>query len=149
MVEQPKSIEEHIECLARMTGAPGSFVDQVRDLFRAKGISLESDASPFLEALEEAFRREENIRASSTRAKEQMFKLRENFRKVGQAYVEQLSQLRRLHSSLQQQTRALRKEAGRKRRTTTRIAIKGDHRSLVTPTVREELPMVPGPEDPQ
>ena len=31
----------------------------------------------------------------------------------------------------------------------TRIAVQGDHRSLVTRTEREQLPMVPGPEEPQ
>src|SRR5262245_31041737 len=95
MIHEVRSINDHIDCLARMTGAPGSFGAQVRSLFTAKGIPLDADAAPFIPALEEAFRREENIRASSSHARQQITKLRENFRKVGQAYVEQLSQLRR------------------------------------------------------
>jgi len=149
MTDQPKSIDEHIDCLARLTSAPVSFVDQVRELFTSKGISLDTDAAPFLKALEEAFRREENIRASSVRAKNQMSKLRDNFRRVGEAYVDQLSQLRRLQSSLRDQSRRLRGQTAKKKPATTRVTITGDHRSLVTKTVREQLPMVPGPKDPQ
>ena len=143
----PKSIEDQITCLAQLTGASCSFINQVRALFTSKGISLETDASPFLQALEEAFRREENIRASSVHAKDQMSRLRENFRKVGQAYVDQLSQLRRLQSSLQDQSRRLQKKLSPGR--STRVRITGGHRSLVTKTVREQLPMVPGPKEPQ
>jgi hypothetical protein len=149
MTDQPKSIDEQIQCLARLTGAPGSFVEQVRALFTAKGIPLDTDATPFLKALEEAFRREENIRASSTHAKAQMAKLRDNFRKVGEAYVNQLSQLRRLQSSLQEQSRRLQSKLAPKRQSATRVTIAGDHRSLVTRTVREQLPMVPGPKEQQ
>jgi hypothetical protein len=149
MSYQPKSIEDHIECLARLTDAPGSFVDQVRALFTSKGISLDTNATPFLKALDEAFRREENIRASSLRAKEQIIKLRDNFRKVGEAYVDQISQLRRLKTSLKDQSRRLRAKISPQRTSATRVTIPGDHRSLVTKTVREQLPMVPGPKEQQ
>jgi hypothetical protein len=149
MMDQPKSIDEQIQCLARLTGAPGSFVEQVRALFTSKGIPLDTDAEPFLKALEEAFRREENIRASSVRAKHQIAKLRDNFRKVGQAYVEQLSQLRRIQSSLRSQRRRVGKQRPAARSRGARVTIEGDHRSLVTRTVREQPPMVPGPDEPQ
>jgi hypothetical protein len=149
MMNQPKSIEEHIECLARLTGAPVSFVAQVRALFTSKGISLDTDGAPFVKALEEAFRREENIRASSNRAKHQLAKLRDNFRRVGEAYVDQLSQLRRVQSSLREQSRRLRGQAPSKRPAVTRVTISGDHRSLVTKPVREQVPMVPGPKEQQ
>jgi len=149
MSYQPKSIEEHIDCLARLTDAPGSFVEQVRALFTSKGIALDTDATPFLKALDEAFRREENIRASSLRAKDSITKLRDNFRKVGEAYVDQISQLRRVQSSLKEQSRKLRSKVSAQRTTSTRVTISGDHRSLVTKTVREQLPMVPGPKEPQ
>ena len=62
---QPKSICDHIECLSRLTGAPDAFITQVKALFAKKGISLNADASPYLKALEEAFRREESIRATT------------------------------------------------------------------------------------
>jgi hypothetical protein len=152
MNDQPKSIEDHISCLARLTGAPGTFVDQVRSLFTSKGISLETEATPFLRALDEAFKREESIRAGSVHAQDQVTKLRDSFRRVGQAYVEQLTQLKKVRSSLQRQARTApnQPQSGQRRSsTTTRVTIPGDHRSLVLRPEREELPMVPGPKDPQ
>ncbi len=151
MTGQPKSIEDHIQCLARLTGAPHTFIDQVRSLFTSKGIPLISEARPFIKALDEAFRREEHIRASSHTVQHQLTRIRENFRKVGRAYVDQLSQLRRLHSSVQEQSRRLRKKPPsiRQGRETSRVMIKGDHRSFVTSPVREQIPMVPGPKDQQ
>ena len=146
---EPKSIAEHIECLARLTGAPVSFVDQVRQLFTSKGISLDTAATPFLNALEEAFRREESIRCSSYRAKQNIAKLQENFQKVGEAYVEQISQLKRIQSKLQDQSRRLRRKLGSQRSESTQITIKGDHRTLITRPEREELAMVPGPKEDQ
>jgi hypothetical protein len=145
----PKSIAEHIDCLARLTGAPLSFVDQVRQLFVKKGISLDEEAAPFVAALEEAFRREETIRASSQRAQQNITKIQENFRRVGKAYVDQLSQLKKIHSSLQQQSRRLRSKMGKRRGDVQHVTIAGDHRSFVTRPEREELPMVPGPSDVQ
>ena len=150
MTEPPRSIADHIDCLAKLTGAPGTFVDQVRQLFTTKGITLDADASPFLGALEEAFRREENIRASSVHAKSQLVRMRDNFRKVGQAYVEQLSQLRRVQTTLKHGSRSTRRKGPRRRAPEkTQVTVTGDHRSLVTPTIREQPPMVPGPEESQ
>jgi hypothetical protein len=148
---EPKSIEDHIQCLARLTGAPHTFIDQVRSLFTSKGIPLASEAQPFIRALDEAFRREEHIRASSHTAQYQLSRIRENFRRVGRAYVDQLSQLRRLHSSVQEHSRRLRKKLPsiRQSHQTTRVMIKGDHRSFVTAPVREQYPMVPGPKEEQ
>jgi hypothetical protein len=151
MTDPPRSIADHIDSLARLTGAPVAFVDQVRALFTDKGISLETDAEPFIHALEEAFKREENIRTSSARAKSQLMKLRDNFRKVGQAYVEQLSQLKKVQGALKKQEMrpAKRRTAPKPSQDAVRVTVKGDHRSLVTRTIREELPMVPGPKEPQ
>lgn len=149
MNHPPRSIDEHIECLARLTGAPPSFVQQVRALFTSKGISLDTDATPFLKALEEAFRREENIRTSSVRARDQLAKLRNSFRKVGEAYVDQLSQLRRLQSSLRGKARPSPRKPSSKQLSRTRVTITGNHRSLITRTEREQPLMVPGPDEPQ
>ena len=149
MLHEPKSIAEHIECLSRLTSAPNNFVDQVRQLFVDKGISLDNEAAPFLPALEEAFKREETIRCSTRRAREGLSSIHDNFRKVGKAYVEQLSQLKKIQSSLQQQSQRLRQKMANKRGKTTHVTISGDHRSFVTRPEREELPMVPGPSEPQ
>ena len=148
MTFEPKSIADHIECLARLTGAPDSFVDQVKQLFSRKGIALTDDAEPFLPALEEAFRREESIRCTSRRARVELMKVQKNFDRVGRAYVDQMSQLKKIQSKLTEQSRRLRNRiVGRA--TGTEVTIQGDHRTLVTRQEREELPMVPGPRDVQ
>ena len=142
---EPQSIGDHIECLARMTGAPLTFVDQVQALFLAKGISLDTAATPFVEALDEAFRREEQIRNSTYRARRNLAALQQNFEKVGRAYVDQLSGKKRAQSQTPSGRRPRRGPTPK----TTQVTIRGDHRTLVTRTEREELPMVPGPDEPQ
>ncbi len=149
MTYEPKTISDQIECLARLTGAPDSFVDQVKCLFSNKGIDLDDNASPYLDALEDAFRREESIRCSSFRARENIAKLQHNFQKVGKAYVKQISQLKKIQSSLQEQSRRLRRASGRVRSNKTHVTIKGDHRTYVTRPERDDLPMVPGPKEVQ
>ncbi len=149
MTYEPKTISDHIECLARLTGAPDSFIDQVKSLFSNKGIDLSDNASPYLDALEDAFRREESIRCSSFRARENIAKLQQNFQKVGKAYVKQISQLKKIQSSLQEQSRRLRRASGRVRNNKTHVTIKGDHRTYVTRPERDDLPMVPGPKEVQ
>ena len=149
MIFEPKTIGEHIKCLARMTGAPESFVGQVRGLFSTKGISLDEDASPYVNALEEAFRREESIRTSSRRARHNIARLQDNFNRIGKAYVQQLEQLHRVRTNLSPQGRRETKAASVTRKTGTELAIPGDHRTYVTRPQTEEMPMVPGPKDEQ
>jgi hypothetical protein len=149
MTYEPKTIAEHIECLARLTGAPASFVDQVRSLFVGKGISLDSEAKPFLGALDEAFRREENVRTSNVKATSKLSRLQQNFKRFGKSYTSEIKQLKQAQNQLREKTRRMRKEAGPGSGNTMHVTIKGDHRTFVTKPVREELPMVPGPEEPQ
>jgi len=146
---EPQSIADHIECLARLTGAPQAFVIQVKDLFSRKGISLESDATPYLKALEEAFKREEHIRTTTARARQNLARLQDNFSKVGQAYVRQLEHLKKIQARLQESGRSVRgaehAEGG-----LHEISVPGgNHRTLVTRQQRDNLPLVPGPDDPQ
>ena len=141
----PKSILDHIDVLARLTGAPVSFIEQVKLLFSRKGISLETDGEPFIGALEEAFRREENIRASTVRARENLDQIRGNFDRIGKAYVEQLGRLKTVQKKLHARTREISTEASNAQ--STQVTIKGDHRTFVTRPVREELSMVPGPSE--
>lgn len=149
MIFEPKTIGEHIECLARMTGAPESFVGQVRGLFSTKGISLDEDAAPYLNALEEAFRREESIRTSSQRARQNIARLQDNFSRIGKAYVQQLEQLRKGRKDLAAPGRGDAPSATAKRKAGTELAIPGDHRTYVTRQQTEQMPMVPGPKDEQ
>jgi hypothetical protein len=146
---EPKSIAEQIDCLARLTGAPRSFVCQVKELFSRKGIDLGSDAAPYLRALEEAFKREESIRTSANRARRNIAALHENFNKIGKSYVRQLERLRDMQSNLKSRSERLRRHYRSQRSKKDQISIPGNHRSVVTRQQSDELPMVPGPEDPQ
>jgi hypothetical protein len=139
---QPKSIDEQIECLARLTGAPGTFVQQVRSLFTSKGISLDTDAEPFVEALEEAFRREENIRFGTRRAKENLDRMQHDFERVGRAYISQLGSRKERQSPRARAPRSERHDGD-----VRHVTIRGDHRTFVMRPVREELPLVPGPRE--
>ena len=147
MTYEPKTINEHIDCLARLTGAPESFVEQVRSLFVGKGISLESEAQPFLGALDEAFRREENVRMNNARAQESVTQLQHNFKRFGKSYTSQVKQLKQVQEKLREKTKRLQRQSGSGAGNTMHVTIKGDHRTFVTKPVREELPMVPGPEE--
>lgn len=145
MTYEPKTINEHIDCLARLTGAPASFVEQVRSLFVGKGISLESEAEPFLSALDEAFRREENVRVNGERTQKSISQLQQNFKQFGKNYTTQIKQLKQVQENLREKTRRLQNKQGAG--STMHVTVKGDHRTFVTRPVREELPMVPGPEE--
>jgi len=149
MVLEPKSIEEHIECLARLTGAPASFVGQVKNLFATKGISLDEDATPYLTALEEAFRREESIRASSHKARESISRVQNNFSRIGKEYVKQLDRLKRVQSSLRQHETGKRPASGSKIAGNELRIPGGDHRTYITPPQKDQMPMVPGPTEEQ
>lgn len=140
-----KSIGEQIECLARLTGAPTSFVDQVRELFTKKGISLAEDSSPYVKALEEAFIREESIRTSAEQTRVNVARSSSDFKKIGRAYVQQLERLRRVQAGLRDKRRSDRSAAPES--TTVSIDSEISSRGLVTRQQREDLPMVPGPEE--
>jgi len=140
-----KSIAEQIECLARLTGAPTSFVDQVRDLFTRKGISLGEDAAPYVRALEEAFIREESIRASAEQTRVGIASSVSDFKKIGKTYVQQVERLRRVQAGLRDKRRSARAAAADS--TTVRIDSEISARSLVTRQQHEDMPMVPGPDD--
>ena len=145
-----KSINDQIECLARLTGAPESFVGQVKSLFENKGISLDSEATPYIKALEEAFSREENIRTSARKAQVNLGHIQKNFKRINEAYTEQLDQLKRLQSGLRKQGRALRNRkvvSGTKKSRPTAVAVSGSHRAYVTRPQSDTMPMVPGPDD--
>ena len=144
---EPKTIAEHIECLAQLTGAPESFVSQVRTLFSSKGISLDDDATPYAAALDEAFTREETIRASTHRARQNVSKLRSDFSRIGKAYTEQMKQFRRARSGLHALSKSSRETRGATPEKKTHLVIPGDHRTFITKPQRDTLPMVPGPKE--
>jgi len=140
-----KSIADQIECLARLTGAPTTFVDQVRKLFTRKGISLAVDSSPYVKALEEAFIREESIRASTEQTRVSVASSVTDFKKIGKTYVRQLERLRRVQAGLRDKRRSGRTAAPDS--STVQIDPEISARSLVTRQQHEDMPMVPGPDD--
>ena len=143
-MHEPKSLAEQISCLAQLTGAPETFVVQVKELFSRKGIRLDSDAGPYLKALEEAFKREESIRYSTERARDNIKRLQSNFNRIGEAYVKQLAALKKLRGGVRASSR--KKPA----RSSDEIPIPGGtHRSFVTPPQTDKFPMVPGPKEKQ
>jgi hypothetical protein len=149
MTFEPKTISDHIDCLARLTGAPRSFVLQVKDLFSRKGISLDADASPYLAALEEAFRREESIRAGARRARSNIARTHESFSKIGRNYVRQFERMKKMQSNLRGRTKRARDRRAGRGAGGAQISIPGDHRSIVTRQESDDLPMVPGPKEEQ
>ena len=149
MMPEPKTIAEQNDCLARLTGAPRTFVLQVKDLFSRKGIPLESDASPYLRALEDAFKREETIRTSAQRAKENVQRLASNFNKMGRTYAKQLEQLKRIQSELRSQNSKL-KEGDEVAGDWKAVRSAGKEQQVfMTRQVSDSMPMVPGPEEEQ
>ena len=137
---EPKSIADQIHCLAQLTGAPESFVTQVKALFERKGISLLTDSTPYVNALEHAFRREHSIRTDTKRARESLRQTEKNFSKIGEMYVQHAKKLRRLDGSSPPKVRA-------KTKTSRSVTVRGDHRTFVAPTQKDQYPMVPGPDD--
>ncbi len=148
MANDPKSIGSQIDCLARLTGAPDSFVEQVRSLFLTKGLSLEDAVAPYLDALEEAFRREEMIRRSTGRARESLSRLNHQFNRLGDAYRRQIEELKRMRSAASA-TSSGSGSRGAKSRKRQRLLIATDRPAVVTRTQRDVAILVPGPSDPQ
>lgn len=150
MNDEQKSILQSIEDLARTTEAPRAFVDQVRSLFRSKGIPLTDDAEPYRAALVEAFRREQAIRHSTLRAKADLSRLRERQERLKTGSRLQWSRIKNLKGSFQAHARdgeqlGLRgtDRFGRRKRD------RDGARAVLTRGDRDDVPMVPGPKDVQ
>ena len=138
------TIGEEIQRLARQTGAPAPFVEQVCCFFQTKSIPLHEDAAPYLLALEQAFLLEECVRRNTLRARENLVRLQDCLRLVGATYQQQLGQLRRVRDSLEQQNRLVR-EGVQRLRELGRSASGQQSRSLLSPLKGTFL--VPGPSD--
>lgn len=131
------TVADKIRILAEETGAPSVFVTQVRSLFETKKISLKDDCSPYITALEEAFRREAAIRRDTLIASDNLARLQENFANLGARYKEQLSRLQRARKTVAPRTKRRSSDPGL------------DNRSYYSRKESETLPMVPGPKEVQ
>ncbi len=137
-----KSIAEEIEVLARLTGAPRAFVEQVKALFTSKAISLDEAADPFLPALEEAFRREEVIRTSSSQARRGIERMQENLGRVREIHREQSAHLRRARANLESSARRIRESSERLEAAAFALGVRRG-----APRETDAAPIVPGPKD--
>jgi hypothetical protein len=151
MAIDPKSIGGQIECLARLTGAPESFVEQVRALFLNKGISLDEQVEPYMGALEEAFLRERSIRSSTGKARDNLQRLQKQFNRLGEAYRRQLGQLKEIRRSLESYSRLRADQHARalKKKTRPKVVVAVRRPSVVTRLQRDGRAMVPGPKEVQ
>jgi len=93
------SIGTLIDRLAGQTGAPSSFVQRIRDLFSDKGIPLEGDSTPYLTALEQAFKREQGIRLSALQTRENLDRLQRQLQQFNEVCRKQLSRMEAMGSS--------------------------------------------------
>jgi len=130
------SLDASIAALAANSGAPASFVEKIKALFEAKGISLERSALPYLGALREAFRREETLRRLSTRGSQALVRAHEDLRQLDREWAEKLAHLRALRQDLHVQTRRLRSGVDRLTTPPGTVLCPGE----------VELPFVPGPD---
>jgi hypothetical protein len=130
------SLDASIDALASHTGAPDSFVSKVRALFEGKGISLERCAGPYLGALREAFRREENLRRVSEHSRHVLERARDDLGRLDNQWERQLAELRDLQRSLRHQSSRLREGV-------QKLQVPG--RTVMSPG-SVELPFVPGPD---
>lgn len=145
-LDEAITIEQRIRQLGARTRAPSSFLEQVRDLFRNKGIALSDDSSPYLPALREAFRREESIRRTTLQARHNLDRLQQHFKSIGAGYRRQLDQLKQVQRTLERRARAL-EDAGQdldrpggERRT-------DESRRYVSRVQKDDPFLVPGPDD--
>lgn len=136
------SIERAIVALAAAYNAPAEFVQQVRELFIRRGVSLDSPSTPFQAALVQAFQREDIERKASA-VNHRMEAVQDKIRRATKICQDNAKKLVAMHNRLKHTHKTAKKTIpvhdGK------HVTIKGDHRTLVLPFQRDNLQMVPGP----
>jgi len=127
---------DHIEALARRTDAPSSYVEKVRSLFTARGVSMDEDAAPYREALDEVFLRQQAIRRIVAEAMANKVQLERDLSAQGTTCTEQLGRLSQLLVLWDVSERV---KGSRRRREAPRDLSPGER----------DLSIVPGPDTPQ
>jgi len=141
MYTKGKSLADHIDELARRTGAPSSYVDKVRALFVRKGIPLDADAAPYVGALEEAFTRQETIRKSVTQAVQNLVQIQQQLGALEKTRAQYVAKLRDIRDNLQRQCKGDSIPGAAMERThdEKKPLVRGDH----------DIALVPGPNEVQ
>jgi len=111
-----RSIGYQIEELARLTGAPRSLVEEIRGIFLKHGVSMQEDALPYLEVLEETFSRAAMLERENASARTALSRLEENSRRFADSCQEMYGQLRSMEDFLGLGQKTTPQEAGRRRR---------------------------------
>jgi len=93
---KPRSLGACIDEFARVRDARPRFVEQVRELFRSKGISLDSDGTPYRSTLEEVFEREETTTRRTRAARAKLTDLQRNLDEMRDGYARLALRLREL-----------------------------------------------------
>lgn len=99
MASRDESIGARIEVLARQTGASPDFVQRIRELFANKGISLDTNVSPYNQALAEAFERERRLRVTAIQTRENLERLHQQLLKFNRSFKQQLERIKELRTT--------------------------------------------------
>src|SRR5262245_64524019 len=111
-----RSIGRTIDELARLTGAPALLVEEIRAIFVRHGISLEVDALPYAEILEETFTRVVVLERDGSKAHDAMARCEENSRRFADSCQELFGQLQSMEDFLSSAQRLSSPEAAKQRR---------------------------------
>lgn len=142
MTIEDNTIGGQIDRLAGETGAPDSFVQRIRELFSSKGIELDCDCSPYIAALEHAFRREQSIRLSALQTRENLERLQRQLDHFNQACRRQLNRMQTFRVTFGRQEPALPAEVETKEIELVESSDSGESRKS-----RSRSIVVPGPKD--
>src|SRR5262245_1923690 len=113
---EPRSIGRTIDELARLTGAPALLVEEIRAIFARHGISLEADALPYAEILDETFTRVVLLERDGAAAHDAMARSEEGSRRFADSCQELYGQLQSMEDFLSSTRRLSSPEAARRRR---------------------------------
>lgn len=127
-----------IDDLARLTEASQGYVEKIRLLLERRGVSMDDDAGPYLEVLEDVFIRQQAIRENVAEARDNLARLQTQLTSLGRRCDEPLDRIDRVQESLLQQLETMR-DAGRRLR------------DAIDPAARRDEPkacglLVPGPD---
>lgn len=142
MSAKRNSVASVIDDLARLTEASPTYVEKIRALLEKRGVSLEQDAAPFLDALEEVFIRQQAIRENVAEARDNLARLRHHLGALGARYDEPLERIEGVQESLHRQLSVIREANER-----LRSAVAGTRSGSAAPRRTKFATMVPGPEE--
>lgn len=100
MSRSKQTLAQSIATLARETRAPAAFVERVRTLFEGRGIPLDSNAAPFVKALDDAFRRHATVRKSLARAYRNLGVMQSDLEELNTALHRRLERLRSIRRDI-------------------------------------------------